>query len=120
MSPVMFANPELAKAIEIPEALPLDDLRGPEIRFNGKLLGWLERSGGDAKDGKVLPGGFWACDWDKDGSKGVRVPMVVHQPTGSKDRFAKIEHRTLGRIWVLFDDRQGPEWLKNVMESNGM
>ena len=119
MTPVLFANPELAKMIDIPQALDLDDLRGPEIRFHGKLLGWMERSGGDAVDGQYLPAGFWDVSWDGN-AKGCRVPKVVHQPTGSSKRYAKIAHRTLGNIWVEFDDRTGPEWLKNVMASNGM
>ncbi len=108
MIPVMFpVNPELASMLDIPEALPLDDLRGKELWFHGQFLGWQELSYPDGKNEKYLPGGYWERLIN---GELVKIPKVVHQPTGSSIRYAKVEHKELGRFWVIFDDRDGRLW----------
>lgn len=116
MTPVLFANPELSLMISIPQALPLDDLRGPELWFDGHLIGWSELPC-DAVEGQHLPGGFWDC-FDSKGEP-IKVPKVVHQPTGSDVRYAKVESKQLGRYWTIFDDRDGKLWNQMLSQLGG-
>lgn len=108
MIPVMFnINSELNRMLEIPEALPLDDLRGSELWFHGQFLGWQELPNPDGVGGKYLPGGYWEKLIN---GELIKIPKVVHQPTGSVVRYAKVEHKELGRFWIIFDDRDGRLW----------
>lgn len=107
MIPVMFANPELASMIDIPNCLPLNDLRGEPIYERNQIVAWHELRWGDAEFNQFLPADSWRRLID-----GIItfIPFIVHQPTGSSTSYAKIRHKRLGRVWVEFDGRDGPKW----------